>query len=99
MASKRNLKKDIDVVMSLALTDCFYVLEHNSNVNEEAVLKIAGDIVKKHRELRIKANHPDGKDNPKMVKKFYKQLVLELLQIADSSLEQLSSEVKKVAEK
>ena len=97
MASVRNLKKDIDLIMSLALSDCFYVLEYNSKIDEEAVYKIAGEIVQTHRELRLRAIHPDGKDNPAMIKKFYKGLVNDMLAAADAALEKLSAEVKKVA--
>ena len=97
MASKRNIKKDIDVVMSLALSDCFYVLEYNDKVDEKAIMEIAGDIIKMHRELRIRANHPDGKDNPKLVKKYYQKIIADLLSTANGALERLSSEVKKVA--
>jgi hypothetical protein len=97
MASVKNLKKDIDLIMSLALSDCFYVLEYNPKVDEKAVMKIAGDIIRIHRELRLKVNHPDGKDNPKLVKQYYKKLVKDTLQAADNCLEKLSSEVKKVA--
>ena len=95
MASIKNLKKDIDLIMSLALSDCFYVLEYNSKVNGTEVMKIAEGIIKKHRELRVRANHPDGKDNPKMIKKYYHQLVKDMLNAADQSLEKLSAEVKK----
>ena len=97
MASKRNIKKDIDVVMSLALSDCFYVLEYNDKVDEKAIMEIAGDIIKMHRELRIRANHPDGKDNPTLVKKYYQKIIADLLSTANGALERLSSEVKKVA--
>ena len=97
MASIKNLKKDIDLIMSLALSDCFYVLEYNSKVNSEAVMKIAGEIIEKHRDFRLRANHADGKDNPKMIKKYYNQLVADLLNAADQSLEKLSAEVKKTA--
>jgi hypothetical protein len=97
MASVRNIKKDIDVVMSLALGDCFYVLEHNEKVDKKAIMEIAGEIIKNHRELRLRVNHPDGKDNPKLVKKYYQKIVADLLSSADSALEKLSSEVKKVA--
>ena len=97
MASIRNLKKDIDLIMSLALSDCFYVLEYNDKIDEKAVYEIAGEIVTQHRALRLRAMHPDGKDNPKMVKQFYKSLVQDMLAAADASLEKLSTEVKKVA--
>ena len=95
MASVKELKKDIDLVMSLALSDCFYVLEYNSKVDDNAVMEIAGGIIRKHREFRIRINHVDGKDNPKLVKKYYKSLVSEVLTTADAALEKLSAEVKK----
>jgi hypothetical protein len=97
MASKRDLKKDIDLLMSLVLNDCFYVAEYNAKVDQDAVMEIAADIVRKHREFRKRANHPDGKDNPKLVKEYYKNLNAELLAAADEALEKLSAEVKKVA--
>jgi len=96
MASIRDLKKDIDLIMSLALSDCFYVLEYNEKVDEKAVMDIAGGILTMHRELRLRVNHPDGKDNPKIVKKYYKSVVSDLLTSVDASLEKLSAEVKKV---
>jgi hypothetical protein len=95
MASIRNLKKDIDILMSLVLNDCFYVLEYNNKVEPEAIMNIAGEVIQKHRELRVKVNHPDGKDNKKMVKKYYDTIVSEMLSFADQSLEKLSAEVKK----
>jgi hypothetical protein len=98
MASVKNLKKDIDVLMSLVLNDCFSVLEHNSKVDSEAILKIAGDVIRKHRELRIRVNHPDGKDNSKLVRAFFNTLISDTLKEADSALESLSAEVKKVAQ-
>jgi hypothetical protein len=97
MASKRDLKKDIDMLMSMVLSDCFYVLEYNSKVDVQAVMKIAGEIIDKHREFRIRANHPDGKDNPKLVKKYYNELAADVLTVADEAFESLSEEVKKVA--
>ncbi len=96
MASVKKLKKDVDLVMSLALSDCFYVLEYNSKVDDKAVMEIAAGIILKHRELRIRINHADGKDNPKLVKQYYKKLVSDLLAGADAALVKLSAEVKKV---
>ena len=97
MASVRDLKKDIDMLMSLVLNDCFYVIEYNPKVDAKAVLEIAGNIIEKHQEFRARANHPDGKDNPKLVKKYYAGLVSDLFAATDEALEALSVEVKKVA--
>jgi hypothetical protein len=97
MASIRNLKKDIDLLMSMVLNDCFYVVEYNPKVDSQAVMKIAGDVIEKHREFREKVNHPDGKENPKLVRQYYADLSKELLETANEAFERLSEEVKKVA--
>ena len=99
MASIRDLKKDIDLIMSLALSDCFYVMEYNSQVDQDAIYKIAAEIITNHRKLRLRAIHPDGKDNPKLIKQYYKGLVNDMLKAADEALEKLSKEVQKVAQK
>ncbi|MFW6257406.1 MAG: hypothetical protein ACOC11_01355 [Prolixibacteraceae bacterium] len=97
MASIRNLKKDIDMLMSMVLNDCFYVVEYNPKVDSQAVMKIAGDAIEKHREFRIRANHPDGRDNSKLVKQYYNNLSKEVLETTNHFFERLSEEVKKVA--
>lgn len=96
MASKRDLKKDIDMLMSMVLNDCFYILEYNKKVDAQAVMKIAESIVVQHGEFRKRVNHPDGKDNPKLVKKYYNELAADVLAAADEAFEALSEEVKKV---
>jgi len=95
MASVKGLKKDIDLIMTLVLNDCFTVLAQNSKVDENAIMSIATDVIKKHRDLRIKTNHPDAKDDPKKVKIYYKNIAAELLDYADKALEKLSKEIKK----
>ncbi len=97
MASIKNLKKDIDLLMSMVLNDCFYVVEYNPKVDSQAVMKIAGEVIEKHREFRIRMNHPDGKEDPKLVKQYYNDLSKELLETANEAFERLSEEVKKVA--
>ncbi|HKJ79165.1 MAG TPA: hypothetical protein VKA10_06500 [Prolixibacteraceae bacterium] len=97
MASVKGLKKDIDLVMSLVLNDCFYVLEYNEKVNRDAVMDLAGEVIKQHREFRVRANHPDGKNDPKKVKESYSKLMDEVMKTADEDLEKLSAEVKKTA--
>lgn len=97
MASIKRLKKEIDIIMFQVLNDCFYIVEYNPKVDAKAVMQIAGRIIEKHRDLRMRANHPDGKDDPKLVKKYYNNLAADVLDVADQALEDLSAEVKKVA--
>ena len=82
---------------SMVLNDCFYIVEYNSKVDSKAVMKIAGDVIQKHHEFRLRINHPDGKDNWKLVKKYYNDLSNDVLKTANESFEKLSEEVKKVA--
>ncbi|MDR2911413.1 MAG: hypothetical protein LBV47_08670 [Bacteroidales bacterium] len=95
MASIKNLKKDIDYIISLVISDCFMVMEHNTNVNHEAVIDIVKDTLAEHYKLHTRACHPDGKGNPKLVKQHYKKLIADLLSTADESFKKLSAEVKK----
>jgi hypothetical protein len=97
MASIRNLKKDIDLLMSMVLNDCFYVVEYNPKVDSQAVMKIAGDVIEKHHEFRIRVNHPDGKENSGLIRRYYNDLSKEVLETANEAFERLSEEVKKVA--
>lgn len=97
MASLRDLKKDIDELMSMVLSDCLFVLEVNKKVDREVVSGIAEKVIRIHHEFRKRANHPDGKDNPALVKKYYNGLKTDLLKAADTILEELSEAVKKVS--
>ncbi|RIH63314.1 hypothetical protein D1164_20210 [Mariniphaga sediminis] len=91
------MKKEIDLLMSLVLNDCFYIVEYNTKVDAVAVMKIAEGVIEKHREFRIRVNHPDGKDDPKLVKRYFNDLISDVLSAADEAFEKLSAEVKKVA--
>ena len=97
MASIRNLKKDVDLLMSMVLNDCFYIIEYNPKVDSREVMKIAGDVIAKHREFRIRINHPEGREDPKQVRQYYNDLSREMVETANEAFEKLSEEVKKVA--
>lgn len=94
MASIKTLKKDINLLLSLVLNDCFYIVETNEKADKEKIMAIASEVLSKHKELRKRVNHPDGKNNPKLVKKYYNSIVTELLQTVDKSLESLAEAAK-----
>ncbi len=91
MASIRSLKKDIDYLMSLVLEECLYVMEDLPEPDKEKAMEIAREIVAGHYELRMRVNHPDGKDNPGIVKTYLKKVVEDLYAKANSALEKLSA--------
>lgn len=90
MASLRSLKKDIDYLMSLVLEECMYVIQTYPEADKEKIMEIARQIIEKHRDLRLRVNHPDGKDNPEMLKAYLKKVVDDLYKEANKALESLS---------
>jgi hypothetical protein len=91
MASIRELKKDIDYLIYEVISDCFvYSNIHPENKTDELTALIS-DAVEFRNELIARVNNPDGKDNPKIVKTYYKTLEKDLLTGVDKLFERLSS--------
>ncbi|MGC1389881.1 MAG: hypothetical protein WA816_02500 [Bacteroidales bacterium] len=91
MASIRELKKDIDYLIYEVISDCFvYSNIHPENKTDELTALIS-DAVEFRNELIARVNNPDGKDNPKIVKAYYKTLEKDLLTGVDKLFERLSS--------
>ena len=73
MASIRQLKKEIGYLSSQVIGDCIDCVQAFNGKEMEA-MAVIDEIVVLHNGIVDKVNHPDGKDNPKMVKDFYRQL-------------------------
>lgn len=97
MSNVRNLKKDIDYLVSLVVVDCLQYVSYFEKANKEAANKIVKDILAKRKDLRSRANHPDGKDNPKLIKKHYQTVAQDLMQSCDKAYEELGKLVEKVS--
>lgn len=84
MAKIRLLKKDIDFVTHLVVTECFdYLLEFNDK-NKEEVYKLINNAVAKENELIRKVNHPEGEP-----KKHFRAIREELAESAKQTLDDL----------
>lgn len=91
MASIRELKKDIDYLIFEVISDCFvYSGLHPDNKSEE-LSAIITDAVEFRNDLIARVNNPDGKDNPKIVKAYYKSVEKDLLTGVDKLFTRLSS--------
>jgi hypothetical protein len=91
MASKRELKKDIDYLVYEVISDCFvYSNIHPDNKTDELSALIA-EAVEFRNDLIARVNHPDGKDNPKIVRAYYKTVQKDLLAGVDNYFERLSA--------
>jgi len=91
MASIRELKKDIDYLVFEVISDCFvYSNVHPDNKTDELTALIS-DAVEFRNDLIVRVNNPDSKDNPKIVKAYYKAVQKDLLSGVDKLFERLSS--------
>ena len=61
MASIKNLKKDIDFLTGLVVTDCLEAIYVMKEIDREAVSEIIGEILTARKELRNRTNHPGWK--------------------------------------
>lgn len=91
MASLRDLKKDIDYLIFEVISDCLaYAQFHPENKSDEMAALLA-DAVAFRNDLIARVNNPDGKDNPKIVKAYYKSVSKDLLEGVDKLFERLSA--------
>ena len=71
MAKIKDLKKDIRFVTEQLLIDALEVSEVIESKQKQEILDIIVEIAALHNDLISRANHPDGKDNSKIIKKYY----------------------------
>lgn len=91
MSSIKNLKKDIDYLVFEVISDCFAFATVHPDSKDDEVKSIINDAVSLRNDLIARVNNPDGKDNPKIVRSFYRNVNKELLSGVDNLFERLSS--------
>ena len=74
MASRRNLKKTIKFVSSELLTDIYFRCLMSKSIDDQKVDALVVEVVTLTREFILRANRPDGKENPKLVKVYFQKL-------------------------
>jgi hypothetical protein len=95
MASLRNLKKDIDYLVFEVLSDCFIFSSIHPDNKTDELSAIISDAVAFRNDLIARVNNPDGKDNPKILKSYYKTVEKDLVTGVDKLFDRLSSLSKK----
>jgi hypothetical protein len=91
MASVRELKKDIDFLIFEVISDCFVFSNLHPENKTDELTGLISDAVEFRNDLIARVNNPDGKDNPKIVKAYYKSVEKDLLQGVDKLFERLST--------
>ena len=95
MASVRSLKKDIDYLVFEVISDCFAYSGIHQDDNSDEISAIIMDAVSFRNDLIARVNNPDGKDNPKIVRTYYKSVEKDLITGVDKLFDRLSALSKK----
>jgi len=74
MASRRKLKKTIQFVSSELITDIYFRCLMSKDIDTEKVDNVTVEVMALNREFILRVNCPDGKDNPKLVKAYFRKL-------------------------
>lgn len=91
MASVRELKKDIDYLIFEVISDCFVFSNLHPENKTEELTGLISDAVEFRNDLIARVNNPDGKDNPKIVKAYYKAVEKDLVAGVDKLFDRLSA--------
>ncbi|MDO9154966.1 MAG: hypothetical protein Q7U47_14865 [Paludibacter sp.] len=74
MASRRRLKKTIKFVTSELITDIYFHCLMKKNIEDQKVEKLVTEAVNLNREFVLRIIRPDGKNNKKIVRLYYKKI-------------------------
>ena len=92
MANIRDLKKDINFLMEEVIETCFlhYHLKGNDKKEKEKIDQIIDEIILKRNELIQKVNNPDLKEGKQPGKKYYTDIISDMVKKAEESFEKLN---------
>ncbi|MEI6679516.1 MAG: hypothetical protein WCL21_12960 [Mariniphaga sp.] len=95
MANVRRLKKEIEFMSSQLIGDCIDFLDTFEDKKDVSVLSVIEEAVLLNNTMLDRACHPDGKDNPKLVKQHYKLLKTDFIKGLDHAYGRLEGLLKK----
>jgi len=94
MASKRDLKKDIDYLVGEVISDCYTYMLINGEKKRDDAIAIIESILEKRNDLIHRIKHPAKKDDSKAVKAHYREIQKDALKAIDESFSKLSELTK-----
>lgn len=92
MASRRKLKQTIHFVSSELITDIYFRCLMSSEVDDKKVDALVVEIMALNREYILRVNRPDGKENPKLVKAYFRKLFADW----QAAMEKMIKEIEKI---
>lgn len=90
MANRRTLKKGIQLVTSDLITESYInylMLKKMDNAGFDAIVEKIADI---NNDFLARVNHPNGTKEPKLVKAYYKKLIVDFNKEVDQIIEKLN---------
>lgn len=93
MAKRRELKKDVDYLVTEVVSDCYTYMLLNGDKNRDKAVEIIESILKMRNEVIRKINTP-GKKDAKANRAYFKELHREILEGVDSCFTKLSELTK-----
>ncbi len=95
MASLRRLKKDIDTLFFELISDCLLFSSLREGDKGTEAQQLIEEAVALRNEFFDRANNPDGKDNPALVRAYYTTLRRDLRSTVNDFFRKLSELAKK----
>jgi hypothetical protein len=92
MASRRKLKQTIRFVSSELITDIYFRCLMSKKVDEQKVDDLVVKIMTLTREYILRVNRPDGKENPKLIKAYFRKLYADW----QAAMEQIIKEIETI---
>lgn len=92
MANKRNLKKELNFITSELYSECLFIKFYEKDIDSEKADALLNKIVNTQKDFASRINHTDGKDNPKLVKKYYDSLIADL----DKAIGEIIDEIEQL---
>jgi len=91
MASRRKLKKTIQFVTSELITDIYFRCLVSKDIENDKIEALVVDIMALNKEFILRANCPDGKENPKLVKAYFRKLFSDWKKAMENTVKSIES--------
>jgi len=91
MASRRKLKKVIGYVSSELLSDIYFHCLASGKFDAEKAENLAVEVVELKQEFIKRSAHSGGKENPSILKNYYRKLYADWLNAAEALSEKIKS--------
>ena len=91
MASRRKLKKTIKFVSFELITDIYFRCLVSKDIDDQKIDNLVIEIMALNREYVLRANRPDGKDNPGLVKTYFRKLFADWQKAMEKIIKEVES--------